>query len=264
MLKKTRPRPSNQRPQQRNVHSGSSYVDSKDDVKLKNRAFYQQSFDKYTNYAKESLRAGDRIDAENYFQHAEHYLRFLNERIRYDQEQQNIQNQRNNAARNQPQSGNPQHYRNPTDGNTSSTPHQHAAKRNPIIDSLVAENPEVKNEKYKNKIENAINDSLSKDTDNNRNALDIESKDSDSANKHHINKKRRFIKHTHSEHATTEPSKHTDTKDPKNDVSVETVKVEIDENASTAKNAKIKPKKKIKENIENDGLSNINEESVPS
>lgn len=263
MLKKSRPRPPNQRPQ-RNVHSSASYVDSKDDVKLKNRAFYQQSFDKYTNYAKESLRSGDRIDAENYFQHAEHYLRFLNERIRYDQEQQNIQNQRNNAARSQPQGAQPQHYRNPNEGNSSTNPHQHSGKRNPIIDSLVSENQENKKEQYKHKIENTINDSLNKDMDGVKSPSDSESRDLDAVNNQHTNKKRRFIKHTHSEHSASESSNQKESQNTKIDNHVETTKVEMDENISTVKTAKLKPKKKIKENTENDEVSNINEESVPS
>lgn len=40
---------------------------------------YQQAYEKYLGYARESLTSGDRVAAENCFQHAEHYLRLVNE-----------------------------------------------------------------------------------------------------------------------------------------------------------------------------------------
>lgn len=40
---------------------------------------YQQAYEKYLGFARESLTSGDRIVAENYFQHAEHYLRLVHE-----------------------------------------------------------------------------------------------------------------------------------------------------------------------------------------
>ena len=36
--------------------------------------------DKYNNLAREALSSGDKILSENYFQHADHFTRFLNER----------------------------------------------------------------------------------------------------------------------------------------------------------------------------------------
>ena len=39
-----------------------------------------QIFEKYTNLAREALTTGDRVVAEGYYQHAEHYLRLINER----------------------------------------------------------------------------------------------------------------------------------------------------------------------------------------
>ena len=35
-------------------------------------------FDRYTALAQEAARTGDKIQAENFYQHAEHYLRLLN------------------------------------------------------------------------------------------------------------------------------------------------------------------------------------------
>lgn len=45
----------------------------------RNRATYKQFLDRYLNLAKEATSHGDQITAEGYYQHAEHYLRQLNE-----------------------------------------------------------------------------------------------------------------------------------------------------------------------------------------
>lgn len=39
----------------------------------------QQIYDKYISLAREAITTGDRVLAESYYQHAEHYLRLLNE-----------------------------------------------------------------------------------------------------------------------------------------------------------------------------------------
>lgn len=39
----------------------------------------RQNLDKYLGLARESMAIGDRIAAEGYYQHAEHYLRIINE-----------------------------------------------------------------------------------------------------------------------------------------------------------------------------------------
>ena len=44
------------------------------------RGNHQQMFDKYMNLARDSLTAGDRVAAEFYYQHADHFLRLMNER----------------------------------------------------------------------------------------------------------------------------------------------------------------------------------------
>ncbi len=38
----------------------------------------QQAKEKYLNLARESLAAGDRIEAEHYYQHVDHYVRVIN------------------------------------------------------------------------------------------------------------------------------------------------------------------------------------------
>ena len=45
------------------------------DVKIRGSA--QQILDKYQQYARDAQSAGDRVNAENYLQHAEHYYRVL-------------------------------------------------------------------------------------------------------------------------------------------------------------------------------------------
>ncbi|MBY0463257.1 MAG: DUF4167 domain-containing protein [Alphaproteobacteria bacterium] len=44
------------------------------------RGNHQQMFDKYMNLARDSLTAGDRVAAEFNYQHADHFLRLMNER----------------------------------------------------------------------------------------------------------------------------------------------------------------------------------------
>lgn len=38
----------------------------------------QQSFDRYVALARSAATSGDRVEAENYYQHAEHYFRLMN------------------------------------------------------------------------------------------------------------------------------------------------------------------------------------------
>lgn len=48
----------------------------------------KQAKEKYLQLARESLAAGDRIQAENYFQHADHYTRVINSLSREREESQ--------------------------------------------------------------------------------------------------------------------------------------------------------------------------------
>lgn len=68
----------------------------------------QQIIDKYTVLARDAQLAGDRVAAENFLQHSEHYTRMLNEaqaeqareaEARREQQQQQQQARRNNEAR---------------------------------------------------------------------------------------------------------------------------------------------------------------------
>ncbi|MGF1606458.1 MAG: DUF4167 domain-containing protein [Rhodothalassiaceae bacterium] len=49
-------------------------------IETKVRGNPKQLLEKYKTLARDALQAGDRIDAENYLQHADHYQRVLNER----------------------------------------------------------------------------------------------------------------------------------------------------------------------------------------
>ena len=72
----------------------------------------QQIIDKYEQLAQDAQTAGDRVTAENFLQHAEHYLRMLSnalaEQAAHQQAQQAQQNQRREqeAARRQQQGAN--------------------------------------------------------------------------------------------------------------------------------------------------------------
>jgi hypothetical protein len=45
-------------------------------IKIRGSAY--QVFERYVALAREAVAAGDRIAAENYYQHAEHYFRIMN------------------------------------------------------------------------------------------------------------------------------------------------------------------------------------------
>lgn len=45
-------------------------------------------FEKYSNLAREALSAGDKILSENYFQHADHFKRMMNENENYKKNKQ--------------------------------------------------------------------------------------------------------------------------------------------------------------------------------
>src|ERR1700680_3069566 len=67
-----RPFPQQQRPPQRN-----QTVDS-NGPNIKIRRSAHQIFERYVALAREAAIGGDRIAAENFYQHAEHYLRIAN------------------------------------------------------------------------------------------------------------------------------------------------------------------------------------------
>ncbi|HYZ34920.1 MAG TPA: DUF4167 domain-containing protein [Crenalkalicoccus sp.] len=64
------------------------------DMRLRGTA--QQLFEKYLQLGRDATGAGDRVMAESYFQHAEHYFRILNA-MNQAQQQQHQQQQRRYA-----------------------------------------------------------------------------------------------------------------------------------------------------------------------
>ena len=52
--------------------------------------------DKYNNLAREALSTGDKILSENYFQHADHFTRVLNDQDKY-KKSNSISNEQNNS-----------------------------------------------------------------------------------------------------------------------------------------------------------------------
>lgn len=60
-----------------NLNPNKHYDSNGPDVRIRGSA--KQVLDKYQQYASDALRAGDRIAAEGYFQHAEHYQRIVYE-----------------------------------------------------------------------------------------------------------------------------------------------------------------------------------------
>jgi hypothetical protein len=46
-----------------------------------NVQYLKQFVDKFNNFARESISSGDRVSAESFYQHADHYQRILNERL---------------------------------------------------------------------------------------------------------------------------------------------------------------------------------------
>jgi len=78
------------------------------DVRIRGTA--QQLFEKYLQLGRDATGAGDRVMAESYFQHAEHYFRILNAMNQAQQQQggQHQQHQRryqNGPDQDQPEGG---------------------------------------------------------------------------------------------------------------------------------------------------------------
>ncbi len=88
-----------------NHNANRSYDSNGPDVKVRGTA--SQVCDKYLALAREATTSGDRVKAEGYFQHAEHYLRLQSGEQQQRQEAQNRQNGRRadtpREAANQPQ-----------------------------------------------------------------------------------------------------------------------------------------------------------------
>jgi len=119
-----RPNSSNKRPRGRNRSKNSnplsrSYESNGPDVKIRGSAL--QVADKYAQLARDSQSSGDRVQAENYLQHAEHYYRIVASAYEQNNQQQPREQKREEGERNrfddrQPYRGNEQPNINGFDG----------------------------------------------------------------------------------------------------------------------------------------------------
>jgi len=81
-------KPHHHQPHNPNLPIRSQTFDSNGpDVRVRGNAF--QILEKYVALARDAHASGDRIAAENYYQHAEHYYRLINESGGYQQPRQN-------------------------------------------------------------------------------------------------------------------------------------------------------------------------------
>ncbi|MCP1215566.1 DUF4167 domain-containing protein [Acetobacter orientalis] len=69
------------------------------DVRVRGTA--QQLFEKYLQHGRDATSAGDRVAAEAYFQHAEHYFRIMNAMAQAAQQGQQERAERQQAVRQQ-------------------------------------------------------------------------------------------------------------------------------------------------------------------
>ena len=69
-------RPGGRRPYNSNSSHSRTLESNGPNVKL--RGTVSQLWDKYQTLARDAISSGNRVSAENYFQHAEHYLRLMN------------------------------------------------------------------------------------------------------------------------------------------------------------------------------------------
>lgn len=103
-------KPHHHQPHNPNLPIRSQTFDSNGpDVRVRGNAF--QILEKYVALARDAQASGDRIAAENYYQHAEHYYRLINESGGYQQQQQRNPNQNYQGA-----SGPGQQGQGPQDG----------------------------------------------------------------------------------------------------------------------------------------------------
>ncbi len=109
-----RSRRGGRRPQHNNGHNGGgggggghnpnrTYDSSGPEVKIRGSASH--IYEKYLQLARDANSSGDRVMAENYLQHAEHYFRIMAaiqaQQAQYQQNQPNYNNQSNNQNPNQ-------------------------------------------------------------------------------------------------------------------------------------------------------------------
>jgi hypothetical protein len=68
----------NQRPQRRRPPNGRP--DAAQRQRQNGSGNARQNYERYLALAREAAQGGDRVEMENYYQHAEHYFRVMNDR----------------------------------------------------------------------------------------------------------------------------------------------------------------------------------------
>ncbi len=81
------------------------------------RVNYQQQIDRYTALGQDALTSGDRVAAENFFQHAEHFFRIQSERMQQRVQKQPQQEENDNESR-ETDTKSPRYSSKKSDGNT--------------------------------------------------------------------------------------------------------------------------------------------------
>lgn len=95
------------RHQSGNVPLNRSHVFDSSGPDLRVRGTAQQLFEKYLQLGRDATSGGDRVMAESYFQHAEHYFRILNAMNQAAAQQAGPQHQPNGQQRRPEQSNEP-------------------------------------------------------------------------------------------------------------------------------------------------------------
>ncbi len=104
------------RHQSGNVPLNRNHVFDSNGPDLRIRGTAQQLFEKYLQLGRDATSSGDRVMAEGYFQHAEHYFRIINAMNQAAQQNQSHQ-QPNGQSAPQPQQHNgPRNQDEPGDG----------------------------------------------------------------------------------------------------------------------------------------------------
>src|SRR6201996_9832204 len=90
------------RHQSGNVPLNRNHVFDSNGPDLRVRGTAQQLFEKYLQLGRDATSGGDRVMAEGYFQHAEHYFRILNAMNQAAQQNQQQNGQQPNAGQRRP------------------------------------------------------------------------------------------------------------------------------------------------------------------
>ncbi len=94
------------RHQSGNVPLNRNHVFDSNGPDLRIRGTAQQLFEKYLQLGRDATSSGDRVMAEGYFQHAEHYFRIINA---INQATQNSQQHQQPSGQTAPQHNGPRH-----------------------------------------------------------------------------------------------------------------------------------------------------------